>query len=234
MPAYERSPASSSRAIDRWDSGVGWLAHPDEDGRRASHAVEADDGVWLLDPLDVPRLDDLLAEFGDVAGVAVLSSYHARDAGAIARRHDVAVHVPHWLGRVPERVDAPVERFNTEPGDSGFSVRRCEPIPGWEEAIAYRERDGTLYVPDLLGTAPGYAVGDERLGVFLTHRLFPPREALGDLSPERILFGHGEGILDEAAAALDDALAGARRRFPRALVTTLGTNVRLLLGAMGE
>jgi hypothetical protein len=234
MPVYDRSPASDIEVVDRWPDGVGWLAHPDEEGRRASHAVRAADGVWVLDPVDAPGVDDLLADLGEVAGVAVLSSYHARDAGAVAARHDAAVHVPRWLDRVAGRVDAPVERFEDTFGESGFRVHRFEPLGMWQEAVAHRERDGTLYVPDLLGTGPGYTVGDERVGVVLSHRLVPPRGTLGDLDPERLLFGHGEGVLEDAGAALTHCLDGARHRFPRALVGQFGTNLRLLLGAMRE
>ncbi|MFB6179654.1 MAG: hypothetical protein ABEI77_08025 [Halorientalis sp.] len=234
MPAYDRSPPQSYREIDRWSGGVGWLAHPNEDGKRASHAIAADDGLWVFDPLDVPGLDELLAEFGTVAGVVVLSSYHARDAGEIATRHDVAVSVPRWLDRIPERVEAPIQRFDAAIGNSGFEVRQCEPIPGWREAVAYHADSATLYVPDLLGTAPGYTVGNERLGVFLTHRLFPPHETLTDLDPERIILGHGTGVFENASTALDDALSGARRRFPRALVTNLRTNCRLLVDALRD
>ncbi|MCO8242581.1 hypothetical protein [Haladaptatus sp. AB643] len=100
--------------------------------------------------------------------------------------------------------------------------------------MAYREEDGTLIVPDLLASGPGYTVGEERIGVVLSHRLFPPQDALGELEPERILFGHGSGVFEDASAALDDALDNARKRFPRALVSQFGTNVRLLLGAMKD
>jgi len=232
MPVYERAPATDPAVIDRWEGGVGWLAHPDEEGLRASHAVATDDGVWVLDPLDAPGLDELLAVLGDVAGVAVLCSHHARDAGAVANRHDVAVHVPQWMDRVAGRVDAPVVRYEDSFGASGFEITRVEPLSLWQEAIAYRPADGTLVVPDLLGSGPGYTVRDERVGVVLSHRPVPPRDALGDLDPERILFGHGRGVLEDASDALDDALAGARRRFPRALLGTLGTNLRLFRAAM--
>ncbi|KZN25120.1 hypothetical protein A4G99_00880 [Haladaptatus sp. R4] len=234
MPVYERSSATDFRVIDRWDGGFSWLAHPTEEGMRTSHAVTADDGVWLIDPLDAPKLDALLDDLGNVVGVAVLCSHHARDAGIIAARHDVSVHVPRWMGRVGERVDAPIERFETTFGDSGFRVRRFEPLSLWQEAVAYREEDRTLIVPDLLASGPGYTVGEERIGVVLSHRLFPPRDALGELEPERILFGHGSGVFEEASAAFDDALDHARKRFPRAFVEQFGTNVRLLLAAMKD
>jgi hypothetical protein len=234
VPVYDRSSATEMQMIDRWDGGFGWLAHPEEEGRRASHAVRADDGVWVIDPVDAPGVDGRLEELGEVAGVAVLCSHHARDAETVANRHDVPVYVPRWMDRVTERVHAPIEEYDTALGDSGFEVYRFEPLSLWQEAIAYREADGTLVVPDLLASGPGYTVGSERVGVVLSHRLFPPRGALGDLNPERILFGHGEGVFEDASEALDDALEGARKRFPRALVTQLGTNLRLFGAAMNN
>lgn len=234
MPVYDRSPVSALHVIDQWNDGFGWLAHPDEDGARASHAIKSDDGVWVIDPIDAPGLDDRLTELGDVAGVAVLCSYHARDAGRIARRHDVSVHVPDWMNRVADRVDAPVTEYESTLGDSGFEIRRAEPLSMWQEAIAYRADDRTLIVPDLLGSGPGYTVGDERIGIVLSHRLVPPRDLLADVNPDRVLFGHGKGVFEDANAALDDVLAGARIRFPRALLTQLGTNLRLLVAAMKD
>lgn len=233
MPVYERSPATDIE-IHRWNGGCSWLAHPDEEGARASHAVTADDGVWVIDPVDAPGLDALLDDLDEVAGVAVLCSHHARDAGAIANRHDVAVHIPQWMDRVADRVDAPIERYESTFGESGFRITCVEPFSMWQEAIAHREADGTLIIPDLLGTGPGYTVAGERLGVVLSHRLFPPRETLGGLEPDRILLGHGGGVFDDASSALADALVGARKRFPRALVTQLGASIRLLTAAMND
>lgn len=234
MPVYERSPATECRVVDSWDGGISWLAHPSEEGMRTSHAIRAADGVWLIDPLDAPDLDARLEEVGDVVGVAVLCSHHARDAGVVANRHDVAVHAPRWMGRIAERVDAPIERFETTFGDSGFRIHRFEPLSMWQEAVAYREDDGTLIIPDLLASGPGYTVGDERIGVVLSHRLFPPKKTLGELEPERILFGHGTGVFEDANATLDDTLDNARKRFPRAFVGQFGTNLRLLLASMKE
>ncbi|MFC7082374.1 hypothetical protein [Halorussus caseinilyticus] len=179
-------------------------------------------------------MDELATELGDVAGVVVLSNYHARDAGRIARRHDVPVYLPASMTRVGERVAAPVERCAATLGDSGFRVRTRTPLPGWREAVAYRPADGTLYVPDLLGTAPVYRVGDERLGVYLLRRPVPPRDLLGGLEPERLLFGHGRGVFEDAADALSGALDRARTGFPRALLTSGPTQIRALVGAIRE
>ena len=65
-----------------------------------------------------------------------------------------------------------------------------------------------------LGTAAYYLAAGERLGVHPLLRLVPPR-ALSRFAPHHVLCGHGEGIHgDEAAPALDKALATARRRLP--------------------
>lgn len=210
------------------------MAHPNEDGERASHALKGNDGVWVIDPVDAPGVDELLNEFGDVAGVVVLSSHHARDAGTIAARHDVAVHIPRWMDRVTARVDAPIEHEETVLDDLGFDITRVEPLSLYQGAIAYRETDGTLIVPDLLSSGSAYPVSDERIGVMLGVRSFPPRSTFDGLEPERILFGHGEGVFEDATAALNDALDGARKRYPQALVGNLGTNLRLFIASMKD
>lgn len=221
--------------IDRWESGIGWLAHPNESGVRTSHAVVGDaGGVWILDPLDAPGIDDALSTLGAVRGVVVCSNYHVRDADTVATRHDVPVYCPPWLSRAAERIDAPTEPVTGPIGTSGFEVRRCAPLPGWTEAIAYRPSDDALYVPDVLGTSPLFTAGEERLGVYLLCRLSPPREAFEGLSPERILVGHGPGIFDDASTALTKALEGARRRFPAALLSSGWGQLRALTAALGN
>lgn len=231
MPVYDRSDATDYEEIDSWKNGFGWIPHPEETGRRASHAVTGDRGVWIIDPLEAPGVKDEISELGEVAGVAVLSNWHTRDAGIFAESFDVSVHIPEWMDRVEERVDAPVENYS-EGFDPRFSVRRCEPIPLWREAIAYNETDGTVIVPESLGTASGYTVKDERIGVPTILRLFPPRKQLEDVEPECILVGHGEGIFEDAPDALEKALGESRRRFPRAFVSNTGTQIRGLFEAL--
>ncbi|MFC6824397.1 hypothetical protein [Halopelagius fulvigenes] len=235
MTVYDRSSSAGLERIDEWDGGVGWLSHPEEAGRRASHAVRGSDGgVWLLDPIDAPGADELASELGEVVGVAVCSNWHARDAGAFARRHDVPVYLPRWMDRIEDRVDAEIRRYDRELGDSGFRVSRLDPLPGWREAVAYRESDGTLYVPDVMSSVEGTPVGEERIGLFLTARLSPPRETFAAFDPERIVFGHGTGCFEDAAAALDTALDGARRRFPRALLRSGPEQLRGLVDALRD
>jgi hypothetical protein len=40
MPMYERDDVDGVRVIDRWENGIGWLAHPEEDGKRATRFAD--------------------------------------------------------------------------------------------------------------------------------------------------------------------------------------------------
>jgi hypothetical protein len=213
--------------IDRFDGGVGWIAYPDEAMERASHAIavpneETDtDDVWVIDPVDAPGLDDLLSEFGTVAGVVVGLDRHKRDSAAIATRHEVPVYVPEWMSGVADELDAEVERFGSRLADTGFEAFRIRDssVPPWQEVGLF---DGeTLIVPESLGSASYFRGDRERLGVHPMLRLLPPTEALSGLNPERILVGHGVGVLDNAAVALEDALSGSRRKAPGLYAKTL-------------
>jgi hypothetical protein len=229
---FERGESSGARVAAEWDGGVTWIAHPDEEGQRASHAIRTDDGVWLFDPLDAPNVDDLISPLGEVAGITVLLNFHARDAGALARRYDVPVYIPEWMGRVEERVDAPVERYILSPNDE-FQIFPCRPFPGWEEVFWYHEPTGTLAVGDTFGTMSTFLIEDERLGLEIFRRLQPPTEIAG-LEPERILVGHGDPIIEDATAALEDALDGARRSFPSALMENGVESFRAFAGAVTD
>lgn len=233
MVMYDRSTSDEARIVAESDRFVSWLAHPDERGKRASHALRTDEGVWLVDPLDAPNVDDAIDGLGDVAGIAVLSAYHARDAGVLARRYDVAVHVPEWMNRVEERVDGPVERYTDAPGgpDAGFRTYSCRPFPGWQEVFLYHEPSRTLFSPDSLGTCEQNCIGEERLGLVTVRRLQPPDQLRG-LEPDRVLVGHGEPVTADATAALETALDGGPRTFPKAFLKHGPESVRSVLAAL--
>ena len=204
--------STALREIDRFEGGVGWIAYPDETMQRASHALQTEEGLWLVDPVDADGLDDLLAEFGEVAGVVICLDRHKRDAAKIARRHDVSVHVPRWMTGVAGEIDAPIERAAGELSESGYELFRIRDtsIPPWQEAGLYNADTGTLVVPESVGAADYFLADAEPLGVHPMLRLTPPRAALSGFDPERILVGHGEGVLTDAAAALDEALASSK------------------------
>jgi len=231
MPAKITERATDYKEVDRWDGGVGWIAHPDEYMQRASHALKTDEGVWLIDPLDAEGIDELVAEYGEVAGVVLLSNYHTRDVSVFADRHGVSVYLPESMKGVAEDIDAPVERMAV--GDTLGEYELMEVSRRGELWQEYALYDGeTLVVPESVGTAPYFLVGGERLGVPPLLRLTPPRDTLGDLQPDRMLTGHGEGIDENATEALEDALVNSRRRFPRALMSHGGKQIRTLTAAI--
>lgn len=203
----------SLREIDRWDGGFGWLAYPEEGMKRASHALVSDGEVWLVDPVDADGLDDLLAAEGEVAGVVVLLDRHNRDANDIAARHGVSVHRPAWMDTVDSDYDIPVEDLGDELGDTGYRVGKLHDTPVWREAFLHHPEDGTLVVPESLGTASYFLTAGERVGVHPMLRLLPPRE-LVDYDVERVVMGHGEGVMTDAASAIRDAVRNSRRRAP--------------------
>jgi hypothetical protein len=121
---------------------------------------------------------------------------HRRDAAAIAARHGVQVDA-----RVPAGTERrPVVRF-----------------PGWHEVALWLPDRRLLVAADVLGTAGYFVASDtEPLAVHPLIRPFPPRRALGDITPEAISVGHGAPVTRNATAALHEALRTARRRLPAA------------------
>jgi hypothetical protein len=215
--------------IDRYDGGVGWIAYPGETMERASHAFAVEneetgtDDVWVIDPVDAPGVDDLLDELGNVAGVVVGLDRHVRDSGELAARHGVPVYVPEWMTGVAEELgpDVETERFGSRLADTGFEAVRIRDssLPPWQEVGLF---DGeTLIVPESLGTGSYFRGDRERLGVHPMLRLTPPTVALSGLDPERVLVGHGVGVHERAAVAVEDALSDSRRKAPGLYAQTL-------------
>lgn len=225
--AMKGSGAADLTVVDEFDGGVGWQAYPDETMERTSHALSVDGDVWVFDPVDAEGVDDLIEGLdGELAGVVVGLDRHKRDAADVASRHDVAVHIPNWMTGVASKLDARVERFGRELGGLRAIAVRDSSIPPWQEVALFDEDGGTLYVPEAVGTAPFMRTDDERLGVHPMLRLIPPRRALGGLTPERVICGHGAGVLDDGsealALALDRSRDTAHKLYLKSLRTFLG------------
>lgn len=210
---------SERQKIDRFDGGVSWIAHPEETMQRASHALDTPEGVWVVDPVDFDGLDEVLAEYGEVAGVVVLLDRHKRDCAALANRHDVAVWVPEFFDGVAADLPATVERFSGELGDSGFALHTVVDNSFWQEGLLFSPETGVLVVPESVGTAEYFRTDDRKLGVHPMLRLLPPTVLL-DFEPTRILLGHGQGIHRHAPELLEDAIAGSQARAPRLYAKT--------------
>jgi hypothetical protein len=178
--------------------GFGWVA--DEFLERASHALAADGGVWVLDPLAFPEAEERARALGEPRGVITLLDRHRRDSAEVAER----LGVPH--------LEVPYDGVPGAPFEL-LPVRRGRL---WREVALWWPEARVLACGDALGTTAYYRAGDERLAVHPLLRLRPPR-ALAALEPLHVLCGHGEGVRgEEATPALQEALATARRRLPRA------------------
>jgi hypothetical protein len=202
--------------VDHWQGGISWTLAEEVDAmHRTSHAVETEEGVWVVDPVDAPGLDDELAELGEVVGVTLLLDRHKRDTAAVAERHGVPVSLPEALAGVADDLDTETEVYSRALPDTAFRTITVVDNRLWHEVALYDREGGTLIVPEAVGTVDFFRTGSERLGVHPGLRLFPPRKALGDLSPERVLVGHGPGVFDDAANALRVALSRSRKSAPK-------------------
>jgi hypothetical protein len=179
--------------------GFGWVV--EEAMTRTSHALAAGGRVWFVDALDRSEAIERALELGEPAGVIQLLDRHDRDCAALAAR----LAVPH--------VVAPDE-LHGSPFEFVPIMRRKR----WRESALWWPETRTLVCADALGTNRFYTGGRAPVGVHLLLRLTPPR-ALGALEPERILVGHGEGLVGAGTSdALRDALRTSRRELPGVLL----------------
>lgn len=161
---------------------------------RTSVALRAGGRVWLIDPVDVPGLDERVCALGEPAAVLQLLDRHNRDCAAVAARLGVE-HRRMW-----ERA-----------GETPFRLLTVWHNRLWREVALWDAGTRTLVVPETLGTVSAFLAGGERLGWHPLARLKPPREVFAGIEPERILVGHGSALVDGAADALRELLAAPRR-----------------------
>jgi hypothetical protein len=207
------------REVDRWENGVGWIAYPEETMQRASHILKTDGGSWIIDPVDADGLDELIGD-AEVKGVVVLLDRHKRDAAAVANRYGVSVHLPSFMGGVASELDAPTETFDGELGDTEYGLYEVINNRFWQEAALYSEEDGTLYLPEAVGTVEYFRTSGEKIGVHPMLRLKPPA-VLSRFRPDRIMVGHGEGVSEDATESLRKAVKSSRREAPALYLGTL-------------
>jgi hypothetical protein len=194
--------ALSVRFCDELEVGFGWIV----DGElmeRCSHALVAGGRVWVIDPVDGEGVEQRIRTAGDPAGVIQLLDRHNRDSRALADR----LGVPHHEVPVELIAGAPFEFLVVRKGWR------------WREVALWWPARRVLVCADALGTAAYFLARDERLAVHPFLRLIPPRRRLGNVQPDVVLCGHGEGILSGAAPLFHEALSTARRRIPSALAS---------------
>jgi glyoxylase-like metal-dependent hydrolase (beta-lactamase superfamily II) len=179
---------------DEFDGGFGWIA--EEFMQRCSHVLLEDGRVWVIDPVDGDGVEERIRAAGTPAGVIQLLDRHNRDCATLAARLGVRHHV------VPQGSLGP------------FACIAIRNSHSWNEVALWWADPSVLVCADVLGTARYYKAGNERLAVHPLLRVRPPRQQLGALQPDAILCGHGEGVLENAGAALREALSTSRRRIP--------------------
>ena len=181
---------------DELPFGFSWF--PDEVLTRTAHAIDTGDGVWLIDPVDVPAAIERAQALGTPAGVIQLLDRHNRDCAAIAAR----LGVPHL--QLPATI----------PG-SPFEVIRVLDVPRWHERALWWPERRTLVVAEVVGTTEIYRLGPGPAGIHPMLRARPP-QALRHYQPEHLLVGHGPGVHGPpAATALEDAYERTRRDLPK-------------------
>jgi hypothetical protein len=187
-----------SRVTTYDEFGFGFSWFPGEALTRTAHALETGDGVWLIDPVDVPDAIERARALGPPAGVIQLLDRHNRDCAALADRLDV----PHL--RLPEAV----------PG-SPFTVVPVIKLPRWHEVALWWPERRALVVAELIGTNHVYRLGDGPAGIHPMMRALAPGSLRG-YQPEHLLVGHGRGVHGPlAAAALRDAYDRSRKDVPK-------------------
>jgi hypothetical protein len=215
--------------VDRFPEGLSWRPAGEGFMRRSSHALLIEGGVWLVDPVDAAGLDAELAALGDPAGVVITIARHRRDAESLAERFGVEVWAHHALGDV--RVRPRLRRFEDRlPGAplEWISLRGHRTRALWREvALVWPERRLAV-VGESVGTAPYFLMADERLGLHPLRRTSPPAELAG-LDVERLLVGHGDGLLAGAGRELDDLVRRGPARRPA--LWRMRTGLRVLRGA---
>ncbi len=183
---------------DGW--GLSWVAAEPAFMERGSHAVLADGGVWLFDPVDGDGLEEALAGLGAVRGVVQLVDRHPRDCLTLARRFGVPLHtVP--TGGVPGLGGEPVVLHDR---------------PWWREVAFWLPDHRALLVGESVGTAPYFRMDGDRVGLHPLARIRPPARLLGrDVA--HLLPGHGEALAaDGIGEELARVIGSGRRDLPQA------------------
>jgi hypothetical protein len=198
------------RFVDELGFAFGWIAPEPRFMQRASHAVASGGQVWLIDPVADEQAVERACELGEPVGVVQLLDRHRRDCCAVAAR----LGVRHY--EVPDQ----------PPAGARFEVLPLLRRRWWHEVALWYPEQQTLVCADAVGTAQYYLAPGERLGVSPLLRLTPPQRLLA-VEPDHVLVGHGEGIHENAAAALREAIGLARRRSPSWAWAGLRAHARL-------
>ncbi len=196
-------PQAVAESVDEVVPGV-WHWHVSDERIggfvSSAHAVRADGGVVLIDPL--PLSAEATAGLGDVTAICLTTSSHQRSAWRLRRELAVPVWAPAASKEVEEEPD---ERYSE--GDALPGGLEAIFTPGAGTTQHSLLRDGVLFTPDLFVRPPGAA-----LALIPEEYAHDPEQArqtaerLLDLDFTVLCLGHGAPVTDNPKAAIREAL----------------------------
>jgi hypothetical protein len=199
-------PKETAAAVDEVVPGV-WHWHVSDDRiggyLSAAHAVAADGGAVLIDPL--PLAAEPLARLGEVTAILLSSGSHQRSAWRLRDELGAKLYAPALSQTLEEEPD---ERYGD--GDVLPGGLRAVYTPGagtTQHTFLLEGEPGVAFVPDLLAHLPG-----EPLMLVPAEFMHDPAEArrsiekLLDLPFSVLCLSHGTPILADPKGAIRAAL----------------------------
>jgi hypothetical protein len=200
-------PREVAQDIEQIAPGVWhWRIHDDRiDFVSSSHAVPADEGTVLIDP--VPLAPDALTRLGRVSAICLTTSTHQRSAWRLRRELGVEVWAPAQTKMSDEEPD---HRYSEDDVLPGGLVPLFTPGAGTtQHTLLLSGEPGVAFTPDLFTHAQG-----EPLRFVSAQYMHDPEEArrsaekLLDLSFSILCTGHGVPVTEATHAAIRAALTG--------------------------
>jgi glyoxylase-like metal-dependent hydrolase (beta-lactamase superfamily II) len=203
-------PKAVARTVDEVVPGVWtWSVHDERiDFVSTAHAVRADEGAVLIDPL--PLEPEALAGLGDVAAICMTAGTHQRSTWRYRRDLGVPVYAPALSKLIDEEPDVRYEEGDVLPGG-------LEPVftPGGgttQHTLLLARDGGVAFVPDLLVNVPGR-------GLQITSDEYVHDPAQARRSIEKLLglefsvlcLNHGAPVTEKAKDAIRALLTGDER-----------------------
>ncbi len=181
-----------------------WRVHDDRiDFISAAHAVLADEGTVLVDPL--PLAPEALERLGDVTAICLTTSSHQRSSWRYRRELRAQVYAPALARELDEEPDRRYAEGDVLPG----RLRAVfTPGAGTTQHTFLLEGEPTVaFVPDLLARPPG-----GRVELVPAQYMHDPEEARRSL--EKLLgysfsvmcLSHGAPVTDDPHGAIRAAL----------------------------
>jgi hypothetical protein len=194
-------PRAVAEQVDEVVPGVWtWSVHDDRiDFLSTAHAVAAEAGVVLIDPLPLAR--DALDGLGEVTAICVTAGTHQRSAWRFRRELGARIYAPALSRQIEEEPDVRYGDGDELPG----SLRAVfTPGAGTTQHTFVLEREGGVaFVPDLFTHLP-----ERGLRIVWDEYMHDPAEAresirkLLELSFSTLCLAHGVPLTDDPKGAI--------------------------------